>query len=112
MSANNIVNIYLGHLLVDYNNDRNILLFQETGNLHSERGREKQMLKLAAYSVKSQKSCYRKKRPLKKVKSIELRAGTLYNNCDCYRRNGLQHDCPRTLCGSMYEAYNSRAYTI
>ncbi|KAL6448000.1 hypothetical protein ACFW04_000205 [Cataglyphis niger] len=71
----------------------------ETGNLHSERDEEKQMLKLTACSVKSQKSCCRKKRRLKKVKSIELRAGTLYNNCDCYRRDGLQHDCPRSLCG-------------
>ncbi|EFN69692.1 hypothetical protein EAG_11822, partial [Camponotus floridanus] len=38
------------------------------------------------------------KRRLKKVKSIELRGGILYTDCDCYRRNGLQYDCSRTLC--------------
>lgn len=68
------------------------------------------MSKLVASNIKSQKSLSRKKR-CKKIKSRELHAGTLYTDCDCYRRNGLQHDCPRTLCGSMHEAYNSRANT-
>ncbi|OXU31827.1 hypothetical protein TSAR_004055 [Trichomalopsis sarcophagae] len=35
----------------------------------------------------------------KKVNSRELRAGVVYTDCDCYRRNGLQHDCPRNRCG-------------
>ncbi|KAK2575002.1 hypothetical protein KPH14_008755 [Odynerus spinipes] len=47
----------------------------------------------------SQKSANRKKRRLKRVKSRELYAGQVFVDCDCYHRNGLQHDCPRTLCG-------------
>ncbi|XP_072743850.1 uncharacterized protein [Anoplolepis gracilipes] len=79
---------------------RNIDQLDETISLYSEKSRGKQISKPAAFSVKPQKSFTRKKKHLKKVKSIELRAGTLYTNCDCYRRNGLQHDCPRTLCGN------------
>ncbi|KAG7209210.1 hypothetical protein KM043_015339 [Ampulex compressa] len=40
-----------------------------------------------------------KKSRVKKVKSRELYAGKVYTDCDCYHRNGLQHDCPRTSCG-------------
>ncbi|KAI4492119.1 hypothetical protein M0802_010016 [Mischocyttarus mexicanus] len=50
----------------------------------------------------SQKSCSTKgttKRRLRRVKSRELYAGQVFVDCDCYHRNGLQHDCPRTLCG-------------
>ncbi|XP_069672488.1 uncharacterized protein [Periplaneta americana] len=36
--------------------------------------------------------------PLQEVKSRELRGGVLYTGCDCNKRNGLQHDCKRTLC--------------
>lgn len=35
---------------------------------------------------------------MKKCKSRELRAGVLYKTCECTKRNGLQHDCPRTEC--------------
>lgn len=35
---------------------------------------------------------------MKKFKSRELHAGVVYIDCDCYHRNGLQHDCPRTSC--------------
>lgn len=40
-----------------------------------------------------------KKFRLRKVRSRELYAGVVYTDCDCYHRNGLQHDCPRTSCG-------------
>ncbi|KOC60488.1 hypothetical protein WH47_07846 [Habropoda laboriosa] len=40
-----------------------------------------------------------KKVRLKKIKSRELYGGTVYIDCDCYHRNGLQHDCPRSSCG-------------
>ena len=35
---------------------------------------------------------------VKEVKSRELVGGVLYTGCDCNKRNGLQHDCKRTLC--------------
>lgn len=38
----------------------------------------------------------------KKVPSRELRGGVLYTDCDCNRRNGLQHDCPRDRCAGKY----------
>ncbi|KAF7392885.1 hypothetical protein V1477_012700 [Vespula maculifrons] len=41
----------------------------------------------------------KKKRNLKRIKSRELFAGKVLVDCDCYHRNGLQHDCPRSLCG-------------
>lgn len=34
----------------------------------------------------------------KRCKSRELRGGVLYTKCDCVKRNGLQHDCPRSMC--------------
>ncbi|XP_076282497.1 uncharacterized protein LOC143209988 [Lasioglossum baleicum] len=40
-----------------------------------------------------------KKIQLRRVKSRELYSGSVYIDCDCYHRNGLQHDCPRTSCG-------------
>ncbi|XP_058170578.1 keratin-associated protein 16-1-like [Anopheles ziemanni] len=42
-------------------------------------------------------SCYPSCLP-KPCKSRELRGGLLISNCECLKRNGLQHDCPRTLC--------------
>ncbi|XP_046661675.1 uncharacterized protein LOC124354914 isoform X2 [Homalodisca vitripennis] len=30
--------------------------------------------------------------------SVELRSGVLYSGCQCVKRDGLQHDCPRTGC--------------
>ncbi|KAG4072394.1 hypothetical protein HA402_004326 [Bradysia odoriphaga] len=30
--------------------------------------------------------------------SRELRAGILYRGCECFRRNGIQDDCPRADC--------------
>nr|XP_012145039.1 PREDICTED: uncharacterized protein LOC105663011 [Megachile rotundata] len=41
----------------------------------------------------------KKGRPLKVIRSRELFRGTVYIDCDCYHRNGLQHDCPRSTCG-------------
>uniref|UniRef100_A0AAG5DNL4 IGFBP N-terminal domain-containing protein n=1 Tax=Anopheles atroparvus TaxID=41427 RepID=A0AAG5DNL4_ANOAO len=42
-------------------------------------------------------SCYPSCLP-KPCKSRELRGGVLISNCECLKRNGLQHDCPRTEC--------------
>ncbi|XP_047357740.1 uncharacterized protein LOC124952236 [Vespa velutina] len=44
-------------------------------------------------------STNKKKRYLKRIKSRELFGGQVFLDCDCYHRNGLQHDCPRSLCG-------------
>ncbi|KAL0279314.1 UNVERIFIED_CONTAM: hypothetical protein PYX00_000903 [Menopon gallinae] len=33
-----------------------------------------------------------------RCESRELRGGNLYQCCQCLKRNGLQHDCPRTPC--------------
>ncbi|XP_055850663.1 keratin-associated protein 5-3-like [Episyrphus balteatus] len=30
--------------------------------------------------------------------SRELRAGIMYTNCECWKRNGLQDQCPRSMC--------------
>ncbi|XP_054278391.1 uncharacterized protein LOC128996890 [Macrosteles quadrilineatus] len=30
--------------------------------------------------------------------SVELRGGQIYSGCQCVKRDGLQHDCPRTGC--------------
>lgn len=35
---------------------------------------------------------------VKRCKSFELRAGNLYTVCGCTKKNGLQHDCPRSEC--------------
>ncbi|KAJ8673029.1 hypothetical protein QAD02_004290 [Eretmocerus hayati] len=35
---------------------------------------------------------------LQRVNSRELRGSVLYTDCECNRRNGLQHDCPRHQC--------------
>lgn len=50
--------------------------------------------------LKDKKSTTDTKRlQLRKVKSRELYSGVVYIDCDCYHRNGLQHDCPRLACG-------------
>lgn len=36
---------------------------------------------------------------LPRYKSQELRAGQLYQGCQCWKKNGLQDDCPRWDCG-------------
>ncbi|XP_065087653.1 keratin-associated protein 5-5-like isoform X3 [Ochlerotatus camptorhynchus] len=36
--------------------------------------------------------------PARGCKSRELRGGLLIANCECLKRNGLQHDCPRSEC--------------
>ncbi|KAL1374217.1 hypothetical protein pipiens_018222 [Culex pipiens pipiens] len=36
--------------------------------------------------------------PARSCKSRELRGGVLIANCECLKRNGLQHDCPRSEC--------------
>ncbi|XP_054278898.1 uncharacterized protein LOC128997294 [Macrosteles quadrilineatus] len=33
-------------------------------------------------------------------RSQELRGGFFHIGCDCYKRNGLQDDCPRSECGT------------
>ncbi|XP_052873249.1 keratin-associated protein 5-4-like [Anopheles cruzii] len=38
--------------------------------------------------------CY----PCRPCKSRELRGGNLIMSCECLKRNGLQHDCPRWEC--------------
>ncbi|XP_054278365.1 uncharacterized protein LOC128996872 [Macrosteles quadrilineatus] len=40
---------------------------------------------------------------LPRTPSQELRSGSLYTNCQCLKRNGLQHDCPRWECGGRPE---------
>ncbi|KAK6642648.1 hypothetical protein RUM43_004150 [Polyplax serrata] len=40
----------------------------------------------------------RKKDYTYRCESRELRGGNLYQCCQCNKRNGLQHDCPRTPC--------------
>lgn len=39
----------------------------------------------------------------KYCKTRELRSGNLYRGCDCFRRNGLQQDCPRRECENIKE---------
>lgn len=36
--------------------------------------------------------------PIKCCKSRELRGSVLIHRCNCTKRNGLQHDCPRSEC--------------
>ncbi|KAF6205157.1 hypothetical protein GE061_019324 [Apolygus lucorum] len=33
-----------------------------------------------------------------RFKSVEIRMGHVYNGCECWRKNGLQDDCPRWDC--------------
>lgn len=70
----------------------------------SQEIQRKQIPSSIAADVKSQKSSGkgRKRLQVKRIKSTELRAGIFYADCSCYRRNGLQDFCPRTLCGGIY----------
>ena len=75
------------------------MLFQAKGKACSPKGCDGKVAKpaparLAVRQSEAEKEAAR----LKRVASCELRGGQLFRDCDCYHRNGLQDDCPRSHC--------------
>ncbi|KZC11973.1 hypothetical protein WN55_03477 [Dufourea novaeangliae] len=76
------------------------LTSMDTQSAKQQKQRKKTIVPEKSESKTQKLTTVRKKNvPLKRVKSRELYSGSVYIDCDCYHRNGLQHDCPRTSCG-------------